>query len=129
MTVDGLVQMGGRTTKDDARFIVTSTQPLRILACSAAAEDEDSGILSTGFPTSLEEFQTQLLAATSSIVDDKEKNKGSSREELADGPLCEFRRGFLDHLKPNSLARSVSGTFKKIVCAGRQSSFLFLICA
>jgi hypothetical protein len=90
----------------------TQLSPLRILACSASyvsPQEEQESSLSNGFPTSLEEFQTQLLAATRSTLDnDDTNNKTNPREEISDGPLCEFRRGFLDHLNPHALIKSVS---------------------
>ncbi|KAG7371750.1 hypothetical protein IV203_017892 [Nitzschia inconspicua] len=88
-----------------------TSHPWTILACSVSKSpsDEMSETFSTGFPTSIEEFQTQLLAATGSSsidTDDAKQQKTPRRDELADGPLCEYRRGFLDHLKPHALARS-----------------------
>jgi hypothetical protein len=112
---------GMRRIDSKPMMIPTSTpkniiSPLRILACSASSfssEDQEAeSSLSNGFPTSLEEFQSALLAATRSPLDNNydtsNDNKINPREEISDGPLCEFRRGFLDHLKPNALVKSVS---------------------
>ncbi|KAG7342650.1 hypothetical protein IV203_020594 [Nitzschia inconspicua] len=99
------------TTTSSSTTSAVPSHPWTILACSVSTSntDEVSETVSNGFPTSLEEFQTQLLAATSGSIintDDEKQRKNHRRDELADGPLCEYRRGFLDHLKPHALARS-----------------------
>jgi hypothetical protein len=71
-----------------------------ILACSAATSPSSSSP-----PNSLEAFQSQLLAVTTSMQD--VVKPASARDEIAEGPLCQFRKGFLDHLQPKQVVTSV----------------------
>ena len=80
----------------------SSSSTLQILACSASSGSSH-----------LDDFKNQLLAATSSVLDNTNASAANveygnfSREEIAVGPLCEYRKGYLDHLKPKALIQSV----------------------
>jgi hypothetical protein len=80
--------------------------PLMILASSSSATS------SPYFPSSLEDFQAQLLEATNTITD-LDAKKPTPRDEISDGPLCEYRKGFVAHLTPKALATSVSSAMKE----------------
>jgi hypothetical protein len=75
---------------------MSPTTNAMMLACSSSS-------------TSTETLQSRLLlgGAGSRGPSTKSATAGGGREEIADGPLCQYQKGFVDHLTPKALITSV----------------------
>ena len=72
---------------------MSPTTGTMILACSSSTDTLQSRLLGVGASAS--------SSTTKSTTD-------GGRDEIADGPLCQYQKGFLDHLTPKALITSVS---------------------
>jgi hypothetical protein len=76
---------------------MSPTTNAMMLACSSSS-------------TSTETLQSRLLLGGASSRSPSTKSAttgGGGREEIADGPLCQYQKGFVDHLTPKALITSV----------------------